>query len=533
MKKTVEIYDTTLRDGTQAEGVAFSVADKLRLARKLDEIGIVYIEGGWPGSNPKDMEFFNSIRDVKLKNARIAAFGSTRRARNKVEEDPNILALIEARTPVVTIFGKSSVLHVEKVLKVDRQTNLAMIYDSVKYLKDQGKTVFYDAEHFFDGFELDEGYAVETLITAEKAGAECLVLCDTNGGTLGSRLGQIIEIVKKHIIVSMGIHVHNDAGVATANSLAAVELGAVQVQGTMNGYGERTGNANLCEIVPSLKLKMGIDCVTDEQLKQFTEASKFVDELANLRHNNKMPYVGDSAFAHKAGVHVNAVQKEQTSYEHIRPEQVGNRRRILVSDLSGQSNVLLKAIEYGLDVGDKSPEAKKILKGLKEMERKGYEFEAAEASFEILMKKVLSKHKSFFDLEGFRVVDEKRADKKLISEATIKVSVEGKSEHTAAGGDGPVNALDGALRKALIPFYPQIANVRLTDFKVRVLDAKSGTAAKVRVLIESTDGEDIWGTVGVSENIIEACWEALVDSVEYKLFKDEEKQKKAIIKEKE
>ncbi|MCK5160447.1 MAG: citramalate synthase, partial [Candidatus Aureabacteria bacterium] len=354
MKKTVEIYDTTLRDGTQAEGVAFSVADKLRLAGKLDEIGIVYIEGGWPGSNPKDMEFFNSIGDVKLKNARIAAFGSTRRAKNKVEEDPNILALIEARTPVVTIFGKSSVLHVEKVLKVDRQTNLAMIYDSVKYLKDQGKTVFYDAEHFFDGFELDEGYAVETLITAEKAGAECLVLCDTNGGTLGSRLRQIIEIVKKHIIVSLGIHVHNDAGVATANSLAAVELGAVQVQGTMNGYGERTGNANLCEIVPSLKLKMGIDCVTDAQLKQFTEASKFVDELANLRHNNKMPYVGDSAFAHKAGVHVNAVQKEQTSYEHIRPEQVGNRRRILVSDLSGQSNVLLKAIEYGLDVGDKS-----------------------------------------------------------------------------------------------------------------------------------------------------------------------------------
>ncbi|MCK9556041.1 citramalate synthase [bacterium] len=521
MKNKVEIYDTTLRDGSQAEGITFSVSDKLLMAGKFDDIGIAYIEGGWPGSNPKDMHFFDSLKKIKFKKAKISAFGSTRRAKNKVEKDPNIQALLKARTPVVTIFGKSSILHVKNVLKISKEENLKLIYDSVNYLKKKKKEVFFDAEHFFDGFELDYRYALETILAAERAGADCIVLCDTNGGTLVSRLQNIIKAVKHEIKVPFGIHTHNDAGLATANSLSAVELGAVQVQGTMNGYGERSGNANLCEIIPALKVKMKIDCVSSGQLRHLKEISRFVDELANMRHNNKMPYVGDSAFAHKAGVHVNAVQKDKTSYEHMDPSLVGNKRRILISDLSGQSNVLLKAVEYGLDIKDKSSEAKKILADLKELEKKGYEFEAAEASFDILMKKVLRKHKSFFELEGFTVIDEKRTDKKLISVATIKVNVDGKTERTAAEGDGPVNALDNALRKALTPFYPEIANVRLTDFKVRVLDAKSGTAAKVRVLIESTDGKDIWGTVGVSENIIEASWEALVDSVEYKLFKDE------------
>ncbi|MDD5644173.1 MAG: citramalate synthase [bacterium] len=521
MKNKVRIYDTTLRDGSQAEGITFSVSDKLLMAKKFDDLGISYIEGGWPGSNPKDMHFFDSLRKIRVEKAKIAAFGSTRRAKNKVAKDPNIQALLKARTPVVTIFGKSSVLHVKNVLKISKEENLKLIYDSVNYLKSRHKEVFFDAEHFFDGFELDPEYALESILAAERAGADCIVLCDTNGGTLVSRLCDVISKVKCELKIPFGIHTHNDAGLATANSLSAVELGAVQVQGTINGYGERSGNANLCEIIPALKIKMKIDCVSSVQLGHLKEVSRFVDELANVRHNNKMPYVGDSAFAHKAGVHVNAVQKDKTSYEHMNPALVGNKRRILISDLSGQSNVLLKAIEYGLDVKDKSPEAKKILSDLKELEKKGYEFEAAEASFDILMKKVLKKHKSFFDLEGFTVIDEKRTDSKLISVATVKVSVNGKEERTAAEGDGPVNALDNALRKALIPFYPAIANVRLTDFKVRVLDAKSGTAAKVRVLIESTDGKDMWGTVGVSENIIEASWEALVDSVEYKLFKDE------------
>jgi 2-isopropylmalate synthase len=524
MKKTVYLYDTTLRDGTQAEGINFSRADKVRIARTLDALGVRYVEGGWPGSNPKDMGFFHDIRAARLRQAKVVAFGSTRRAGRPVAEDDNVVTLVKAKTPAIAIFGKSWLLHVRDVLNVSPEENLRMISDTVAYLKARGVEMIYDAEHFFDGYQDDPAYALATLAEAEKAGADFLVLCDTNGGTLPSAVREITAAVGKKRKTPIGIHAHNDSGLAAAVSLAAVEAGASMVQGTINGYGERCGNANLVTIIPSLVLKMGIECIGKEELSRLEETSRFVDELANVRSDSRAPFVGASAFAHKGGMHVDAVRKNPRTFEHIDPARVGNRRRILVSELSGKSNVVLKAIEFGLDLGKDTPQTREILSELKRLGEEGYEFEGSDASFQILMQKALGKHKNFFELEGFRVIVERRKGGKSYSEATIKVRVAGQgTEHTAAEGDGPVHALDTALRKALQPFYPQIAKVHLADFKVRVLDASSGAAAKVRVLMESQDEKgEIWGTVGVSENIIEACWQALVDSVDYKLFKDKE-----------
>ncbi|MDP3980432.1 MAG: citramalate synthase [Chlamydiota bacterium] len=523
MGKTIKIYDTTLRDGTQAAGISFSSTDKILIVEHLDRIGLHYIEGGWPGSNPKDVQFFKEIQRLGLKNAKITAFGSTRKKSTTPDKDANLKALLEAQTPVVTIFGKSWILHVKHVLNVSPDENLAMISDSLSFLKAEGREVIYDAEHFFDGFKDDPQYALRTLKAAQDSGADWIVLCDTNGGTLPWDIEIALKQVTKEISVPIGIHTHNDAGFAVANALTAVKCGAVQVQGTINGYGERCGNANLCTIIPNLQLKMGYEVLEAEKLSELTPLSHTIDELANVRHDDRAPYVGLHAFAHKGGTHVNAVKKISKSFEHIEPELVGNRRHILVSELAGKSNVLMKAIELGVNLDKDDPYAQKVVQELKTLENLGYEFEGAEGSFKLLMDKIMQKHKPFFDLEGFRIIVEKHGSKKCYSEATIKLKVNGVMEHTAAEGEGPVNALDNALRKALTEFYPSISKVHLEDYKVRVLDAKAGTEAKVRVLIESTDGVDIWGTVGVSENIIEASWEALVDSVEYKLLKENEK----------
>ncbi len=516
----VELYDTTLRDGSQTEGISFSVNDKLRIAQKLDSLGVHYIEGGWPGSNPKDKEFFNQARKLNLKNSTLVGFGSTRRANLKVFNDPNLRALANSGAKAITIFGKSGVFQVKEVLKVSLDENLKMISESVAYLKSKGLKVFYDGEHFFDSYKDEPNYALKTLQAAEKAGAEVLILCDTNGGTITSELVKIIEEVKKKIKAPLGIHTHNDCDMAVANTLAAVEAGCVQVQGTINGYGERCGNADLCAVIPNLKLKLKIDCVNDSQLKKLAEVSHYVAEIGNMKQQENQPYVGGSAFAHKAGVHVNAVMKNPSTYEHIEPGLVGNKRKILISELAGKTGILVKAKELDLDLTKETPQTKKILKLIQNLEHQGYYFEAAEASFELLMKRALKKYKKFFDLESFKVVVEKRQGNKLTSEATIKLRVNKIQEHTASEGDGPVNALDSALRKALNRFYPTLAKMHLSDFKVRVLDQKAGTAAKVRVLIQSQDEDDSWWTVGVSENIIEASWQALVDSIEYKLLKD-------------
>lgn len=515
----VEIYDTTLRDGSQGEGISFSVEDKLRIARRLDRFGIDYIEGGWPGSNQKDEEFFSRAATEKWNHAKIAAFGSTRRAKNSAEVDANIQALVKSKAPVCTIFGKTWDLHVKTALGISPDENLTLIFDSLAYLKNQGRQVFYDAEHFFDGFKTNPEYAIQTLKTASQAGAECLILCDTNGGTLTGELVHIIQCVQAEIDIQLGIHAHNDSDMAVANTIAAVEAGCSHVQGTINGYGERCGNANFCSVLPALKLKLNLDFLPQIDLQHLTGLSRFVSEEANLPHRHEFPYVGQSAFAHKGGIHVSAIRKNSKTYEHISPETVGNSQRILISDLSGQSNILSKARRYGLDLDHLSPKAREIVQKLKEMEHLGYQFEAAEGSFEILIKKLLQKMEDFFSLDGFRVITEKR-NGRPISEATIKVNVNNQSEHTAAEGTGPVNALDNALRKALEKFYPTLKQMRLTDYKVRVLNEKMATAAKVRVLIESADETDSWGTVGVSDNIIEASWQALVDSISFKLMKD-------------
>jgi 2-isopropylmalate synthase len=515
----VRIYDTTLRDGAQAEGFSLSLEDKVRIAQQLDRMGIHYIEGGWPGSNPKDIKFFERMKEVRLRNARLTAFGSTRRAKHAVGKDPNLQALLGAETKTVCIFGKTWELHVRAALKVVLGLNLKLIRDSVAYLKAYKREVIYDAEHFFDGYKDNPAYALRTLQAAQAAGADCIVLCDTNGGTLPRDLIRIIREVRKDITVPLGIHTHNDSGLAVANTLAAVQEGIVQVQGTINGLGERCGNANLCSVIPNLQLKMRINCLKKKQLVRLTEVSRYVAEVANLPHNERQPFVGNSSFAHKGGIHVSAVKKEPSTYEHIQPELVGNHRRILVSELAGRSNILHKARQYGLDLRKKIPQAIRVLKDLKKLEDEGYQFEGAEGSFELLMKKALGKYRSLFDFEGFRVTVEKRKNGTLHCEATIKVRVGGVEEHTAAEGDGPINALDNALRKALEAFYPGLKKVRLTDYKVRVLDAKRGTAAPVRVLVESQDKKGSWGTVGVSTNIIEASWQALVDSLEYKILK--------------
>ena len=448
------------------------------------------------------------------------AFGSTRRARRRVENDENVISLLAARTPAIAIFGKSWLLHVNDVLRVSPETNLTMIGETISYLKSKGKEIIYDAEHFFDGYKDNPRYAMATLRAAAEAGASFLVPCDTNGGCLPEEITSIIGEVKKLFSLPLGIHAHNDGGLAVANSLAAVRVGAIMVQGTINGYGERTGNANLCTIIPNLVLKMRIPALSRRNLKKLGETSRFVDEMANITPNPRAPFVGASSFAHKGGMHVDAIRKNTKSFEHIDPALVGNRRRILVSELSGKSNVILKAVEFGVDLGKETPETKMILDELKRLGEKGYEFEGADASFKILIQKALHKHKTFFELEGFRVTVEKRKDGPALSEATIKIKVGDITELSAGEGDGPVNALDNALRKVLQRFYPQIKEVHLADFKVRDLDAAAGTAARVRVLIQSRDKKDIWGTVGVSENIIEASWQALVDSVDYKLLKD-------------
>jgi len=516
----VRIYDTTLRDGAQGEGISYSVMDKINIAKELDILGIQYIEGGWPGSNPKDMEFYLKMSNVCLQNSQLAAFSMTRRLNTKASLDPNIKSLVKSQVKIITIVGKTWDLHVTDVLKASLEENLEMIKDTVSFLVSKGLTVFYDAEHFFDAYKSNPDYSLKTLLAAQEAGAKIICLCDTNGGALTSEVSRIVLEIKGRIKVSLGIHCHNDAGLAVANSLAAVEAGCDMVQGTINGIGERCGNADLIAIIANLKLKMGIDCIADDKLKELTHVSHFVSEMSNMKQQNNQPYVGESSFAHKGGMHINAIMKNPKTYEHIDPVLVGNHRRVLVSELAGKTGVLIRAKDLDLDLSKEDPKTKKILQLVQKLEHEGYHFEAAEASFEILMKRALKKYKKFFDLEGFRVVIEKKSDKKITTEAIIRIKVKGIKEHTAADGDGPVNALDNALRKALKDFYPTLSKMHLSDFKVRVLDEKAGTAAKVRVLIQSQDEMDSWNTIGVSENIIEASWQALLDSVEYKLLKD-------------
>lgn len=516
----IQLYDTTLRDGSQGQGVSFTVQDKLRVAKRLDEMGMHYIEGGWPGSNPKDIAFFEAAKDLPLKNAKLCAFGSTRRKAMRAADDPLVIQLAESGAPVVTIFGKSWLLHVREVLNVTPEENLEMIADTVGYLKSRGLEVIYDGEHFFDGYKDDCAYALATLKAAHDAGAGTLVPCDTNGGTMPWEIARIIAHVREHLDTRIGIHAHNDCEMAVACSLAAIQAGATHVQGTINGFGERTGNANLCSIIPVLKLKMGVDCLSDAQLARLSETSAYVDELANMTPNEYRPFVGRAAFAHKAGTHADAVRKNPRTCEHINPGDVGNRRRVLVSELSGGSTIAWKAEELGVDLNKKSPETRKILEKIARLEADGYVFEGAEASFDLLVQKETGAYEKLFDLKGFRVIVEKRGhDEEPITEATLKVSVNGEQVLTVAEGDGPVHALDGALRKALIQFYPELEGVRLTDFKVRVVDAADGTAAKVRVLIEGADEHGTWSTIGVSTNMIQASWQALADSVEYSLIR--------------
>jgi 2-isopropylmalate synthase len=520
----VEIYDTTLRDGAQAEDVSFSVEDKLRIVQKLDELGVPFIEGGWPGANPRDIEFFKRVREIPFSTSQLAAFGSTRKAENPPEKDPNLQSLLEAGTVIVTIFGKSWNLHVTDALGITLDKNLEIITDSIEFLLSRKKEVFYDAEHFFDGYKADPDYAIRTLKAAETAGARRIILCDTNGGTMPWEVRRIFEAVTREVGTPLGIHAHNDAEMAVANSLVAVEAGAVQVQGTVNGFGERCGNANLCSVVPNLKIKMNVECLSGDKIRHLRDVSRFVSEIANLSPNKHQPFVGDSAFAHKGGVHVHAVKKNPLTYEHIDPKRVGNRQRILISDYAGRSALSEKARELGLHMDRNSPKLAELLKSLKELEHQGYQFEGAEGSLEVLVRKAEGRHRRFFDLLGFRVIIEKRKEAEdPISEATIMVKVGEHVEHTAAVGNGPVNALDNALRKALEKFYPQLKEVSLIDYKVRVLAANRGTSARVRVLIESGDRSSKWGTVGVSENIIEASYQALVDSIEYKLLREEKR----------
>ncbi|MDP2912107.1 MAG: citramalate synthase [Candidatus Omnitrophota bacterium] len=517
----IKIYDTTLRDGSQGEGISFSVMDKIKIAKKLDEFGVHYIEGGWPGSNPKDMEFFKQAMKLKFRNSQLVGFGSTRRPKISPADDDNLKALIKSGVKAAAIFGKTWDMHVTEVLKVSLQENLRMIKDTIEFLKARNLYVFYDAEHFFDGYLKNKDYALETIRFAASGGCDAIVLCDTNGGMITHEVGTIVRAVSSECQhVALGIHTHNDSGMAVANTVAGVESGARIVQGTINGYGERCGNADLCAIIPNLQLKMGYKCLPESKLKELTEVSRYVSEISNMKPQDNQPFTGRSAFAHKGGVHINAVMKNPVSYEHVAPDKVGNHRRVLVSELSGKTSIILKAKDMELDLTKDDPKTKKILKLIQALENKGYHYEAADGSFELLIKKELKKYKPFFVLEGFKVNIEKREDNTLISEAIIKLNVNRKEEHTAAIGDGPVNALDNALRKALTKFYPTLAKMHLSDFKVRVLDEKTGTAARVRVLIQSEDDTGSWGTVGVSENMIEASWQALVDSVEYKLLKD-------------
>jgi len=520
MSSQIILYDTTLRDGTQGEQVNFSAEDKLRIVHKLDKFGIPYVEGGWPGSNPKNERFFEMARKESFKHTRLTAFGSTRWAGTRVEDDGKIKALLKTELETVAIFGKSWSLHALQILGVSLDENLAMIHETVSYLKRQGRRVVFDAEHFFDGHQHEPTYALKTLRAAIDGGADTIVLCDTNGGTMPDQLKAVVEEVVAFSPVPVGIHAHNDCGLAVANSLVAVQSGATMVQGTINGYGERCGNVDLISVIGNLQLKMGYQCVSPERLKQLTELSRFVSEVANMPPFSGRPFVGKSAFTHKGGVHVSAILKNPAAYEHIAPEQVGNRRRVVVSDLSGKSNIDYKAREMEISLGGNGYDSHKIVSEIKKLEDQGYQFDAAEGSLELLIKKATGQFEEPFNLETFRVVIEKNQSGPAISHATIKISVGEEHEITAAEGDGPVNALDNALRKALTKFFPQIQGMGLVDFKVRVIDGRGGTKAKVRVQIESRDPREIWSTIGVSENIIEASWQALVDSVQYKLSKE-------------
>jgi 2-isopropylmalate synthase len=523
---SVQLYDTTLRDGAQKEGISFSVVDKLNIARKLDELGIHFIEGGWPGSNPKDVEFFRRAKDLSLHSSEMVVFGSTRRPGIRAEEDANLKALAEVGVKTVTIVGKASEPQVVRVLETSLEENLSMIRDSVRYLRAKGLKVFFDAEHFFDGLKANSDYARRCLEVAAEAGASCLVLCDTNGGSLPAEIASAIKALKGKVTVPLGIHAHNDSELAVANTLAAVSVGVSQVQGTINGYGERCGNANLCSIIPNLKLKMGISCVTDDELARLAEVAHYVSEVANLAPDASQPYTGFSAFSHKGGLHVSALSKWSESYQHIVPSRVGNRPRVVVSELSGRGSVIYKAKEMGLELPPKGEGLKKLLSQIKLLESQGFQYENAEASFELLVRRAKPDYRPPFELVDFMVVVEKRRRpptkeelKEMLSEATVKVRVGDEIMHAAAEGNGPVNALDHALRRALLRFYPYLARVRLVDYKVRILEESVGTESQVRVLIESSDGVTEWRTVGSSTNIIEASWLALVDSLEYWLLK--------------
>lgn len=521
----ITLYDTTLRDGAQGEGIHFSLADKLRIAQRLDAFGMHYIEGGWPGSNEKDIEFFREAKKLKFKHAKLAAFGSTRRAEVKVEDDKQVALLLEAGTPVVTLVAKTSVLHVKEVLRTTLEENLAMIRDTIRYLVENGREVIFDGEHTFDGYKEDAAYTTACYQVADEAGASYLVLCDTNGGSLPSEIAHITgELFAKVKKAKLGIHTHDDCGLGVANALAGIEAGATQIQGTINGYGERTGNCNLVTGIANLQLKMNRRVLSDEGLAQLRDLSLFVDEVANQRPSGRAPFVGSAAFAHKGGIHVNAVNKLARSYEHIEPERVGNHQRVLVGELAGRANIMLKARTLGLKLEEKSPEALKVLDQIKHLENEGYEFEAADASFELLVRKALDQYRPAFELLEYHVSIRKNGAKNEDTcEATLKLLINGEKVYTVAEGDGPVNALDAALREALVRFYPDLAKMKLVDYKVRIIDSKSGTAAKTRVFIESSDGDSTWATVGVSYDNIEASWLALRDSVDYCLTRAEQK----------
>jgi 2-isopropylmalate synthase len=525
---SITLYDTTLRDGSQGEGINFSCADKLRIARRLDAFGMHYIEGGWPGSNEKDIEFFREAKKIKFQNARLAAFGSTRRADAQVEDDKQVALLLEAGTPVITLVCKASLLHVKEILRTTPDENLAMIRDTIRYLVTQGREVIFDGEHTFDGHKLDAEYTERCYTLAAEAGASYLVMCDTNGGSMPSEIFRITNAISRCLNLAglksakLGIHTHDDCGLAVANALAGIEAGALQVQGTVNGYGERTGNCNLITTIANLQLKMNRRVLAEDKLAELRDLSLFVDEVANQRPSGRAPFVGAAAFAHKGGIHVNAIKKLAASYEHIEPEKVGNTQRVLVGELAGRANITLKARTLGLHLDEKSPQARAVLEEVKRLENQGYEFEAADATFELLVRKTLKEYKSFFELADYHVsIRKDNVHNKDTSEATIKITVNGETVKEIAEGDGPVNALDAALRKALVRFYPQLARMNLVDYKVRIIDSAHGTAAKTRVFIESSDGENTWATVGVSYDIIEASWLALRDSIDYLLARAE------------
>lgn len=532
-ERTVEIFDSTLRDGAQGEGISFSVQDKLNIVKTLDELGISYIEAGNPGSNPKDLEFFQEVKKIKLQNARLVAFGATRRKDISVESDVNLQSLLVAETSHVAIFGKSWDFQVREILKASLEENLSMIYETVAFLTKNNRKVIFDAEHFFDGYKANPEYALMSLKSAVKGGAIYLSLCDTNGGTMPSQIKEIVEKVVKEFTpegVTIGIHTHNDTGMAVANSVIAVEAGAGQVQGTFIGIGERTGNANLSTIIPNLELKLGYKCLPEGNIRLLTPYARRIAEIANVTLEETMPYVGQTAFAHKAGMHIDAVTKNTTAYEHVSPELVGNERVFLMSEVAGRSMIIEKIKKFDKTITKDSPVAAAIIQQVKELEHEGYQFEGADGSFELLVRKAIGKYQPFFKLHYYKILGEQPPlDKSLCSFAQLKIEVDGKEEITAGEGDGPVHALDVALRKALEHFFPAVADIRLTDYKVRVLDSKSATAARVRVLIESTDGIDQWATVGVSPDVMAASWQALVDSFEYKLIKDVEKKFKAYI----